>query len=223
MEIEFLMLANSRKSPGRCVAGINLSTGEYVRFVSNEEGDALDWRIFQDANPGSVFSVNARCKAPTIGAQTENWVIDHLTPIKLLREEQGLDWIKRYSKSGKGPFGDPFSYYFSDRYKEKKNSLCVVTAYRLDLYPDPDDPESGKGWNRIDFDIYYPGNSSIPKRIKGVSVTDPHYSSSGIGQHRMNVSEHKFIGKAYLVLSLPSVPSKKGFYQKFVTTIIQAD
>ena len=220
MEKEFLLLANSRKNPGRCVAGVDLATGRFMRLVANDEGDALDWKVFQDEVPGAVFSVSVLRKAPTIGAQTENWVIDPLTPVRLLRHETG-DWAKKYSKGGYGPFGDPFVFYYADRYKEKTESLCVITAYALDLYGS--DPQSGKGRNKIDFDIYYPGRNKTKKRIKGMSVTDPRVSKSGIGEYSSDETSHVFGGKAYLVISLPSSPFPEDCYYKFVAAIIPVE
>ena len=39
--MEFLCLANSRKPPARCVAGLDLATGMWLRPVSDENNGGL--------------------------------------------------------------------------------------------------------------------------------------------------------------------------------------
>ena len=237
--IEFLLLANSRKSmpawvnkAGRCVAGIDLATGDFVRLVSNNEGDALEWGIFQDYKPGTVWSVTLDHKAPTKGAQTENWVIG--SPIvKYLRTEEGTDWVKPYLSNGTGPFGDPFTYYYESRYEEKvgTGSLCVMTAYNVKMYGNVE----GEGRKKVDFDFYYPGPLKIKKTIERMSLTDPFQrfavlngigAESGNPVEAMTVVEPIKIDEAYLVVSLPGTPmvldSGEKRYYKFVAAVIPA-
>lgn len=237
--IEFLLLANSRKSmpagvnkAGRCVAGIDLATGDFVRLVSDDAGNALEWGIFQDYKPGTVWSVALDHKAPTIGAQTENWVIGSPV-IKYLRTEEGTDWVKPYLSNGAGPFGDPFIYYYESRYEEKvgTGSLCVITAYNVKMYGNVE----GEGRKKVDFDFYYPGPSKKNKTIKGMSLTDPFQRFAGI--EGINVESGKpvellkgvgtiEIGRAYLVVSLPGTPmvldSGEKLFYKFVAAVIPA-
>ena len=108
-EKTILLLANSRKAmpaginrPGRCLAGIDLSNNQFVRLVSDDEGNALDWDYFEDAKPGWVAKVYVERKAMTIGAQTENWVIAQ-RGIKIIERKTGYSWIEPYAK-GEFPY-----------------------------------------------------------------------------------------------------------------------
>ena len=232
--MEFLLLANSRKAmpkeinrPGRCVAGVNLDTGEFVRLVSNDDGAALDWNIFQNATPGTVFSIVVDHKAPEIGAQSENWVLGSGL-LKYLRKEQGTDWIKPYVDKKKEPFGDPYTYYFESTYAKHRTSLCVIMAYAIRIYA-----KSGEaGRRKIDFNVYSRGRD--PLRIEDMSMTDPVYHNCPVSVFdRMtglttvidneNVDVH--FGKAYLVISLPSTPMEDGgkYFNKFVAAVIPCE
>lgn len=234
--MEFLLLANSRKSmpkgvnrPGRCIAGVNLATGEFVRLVSDDHGNALDWNIFQNAAPGNVYFVSVHHKAPTIGAQSENWVLG--SPIlEFLRKEEGTGWIKKYLNNGSGPFGDTFTFYYESSYDQLQESICVITAYNVRVYAE----QGSDGRKKIDFDIYFSGPNKRKYRIEKMSMTDPYYHKGPVavydsrnGAKRIidNDNTDVFLGKAYLVVSLPSSPMEGGprLFNKFVAAIITDD
>lgn len=77
--IDFLCLANSYKEGGRCVAGLDIDTGEWIRPVSNEEKGELHRHHYLtvDGNdPDTLDTMNIYLDhASPIDYQPENWEI----------------------------------------------------------------------------------------------------------------------------------------------------
>ena len=92
-----ICLANSYKHGGRCIAGIELKTGKWVRPVSNIEGKAItrDVRLIQasEPRPRDVLEIPLGNCGPHEGCQPENvllrpgrWTkLDRVTEYFLLR------------------------------------------------------------------------------------------------------------------------------------------
>ncbi|MCI0741565.1 MAG: hypothetical protein L0Y72_21225 [Gemmataceae bacterium] len=79
-ERELLCLANSRKRGGRCVAGLTLDDGRWLRAVSAADDGTLfpsDYRYDNGTEPSplEVVSIGFVGPEPSIH-QPENWVID---------------------------------------------------------------------------------------------------------------------------------------------------
>ena len=78
-------LANSRMPGGRCVAGKELSTGEWMRFVDANGGGVPMW-VLNRLRDGDLFlldivDVPVLYRKP-VGHQRENWVFDSDRPWK---------------------------------------------------------------------------------------------------------------------------------------------
>ncbi|WP_018086246.1 dual OB domain-containing protein [Desulfurispora thermophila] len=79
--VAFVCLANSRKNHDRCVAGIDLETGNWVRLVRDRRGSALQYRQVcyiegEELEPLDIAAVMIAHKAP-LYFQPENVVIDN--------------------------------------------------------------------------------------------------------------------------------------------------
>lgn len=118
--IRMLCLANSRKSGGRCVAGIDLNTGEWVRPV-RDNGGALTIRdiSYEDGTIPQVLDI---IDVPVLARQPlyyqpENWVID-----------PEIYW----EKFGKCPVNLLTDFFNS--YSEKKPYIFAGSSDRLSEY-----------------------------------------------------------------------------------------
>ena len=88
MRKRLLCLANSRKWQGRCIAGIDVSTRQWIRPVSDRPTGELSEaeRILPggaEAAPLDVVEVCVSAHTPK-QYQTENWTIDSRFPFRLL-------------------------------------------------------------------------------------------------------------------------------------------
>lgn len=82
-EIDMLVLANSRKNGGRCIAGIDLDTREWIRPVTTVYGAAIpiSWQKLQDGNDLPILSsvrVKLGNRHPLDGYQSENFLLEWL-------------------------------------------------------------------------------------------------------------------------------------------------
>jgi hypothetical protein len=86
--MELICLANSKKMSERCVAGLRIDNGQWVRPVSSADHGELTYRLRNltaDGEPQhfDLISVGLAKPKPTPG-QPENWLIDR-TPWRLIR------------------------------------------------------------------------------------------------------------------------------------------
>lgn len=145
-------------------------------------------------------------KAPTLGAQTENWVLASQHPVYLYQvTEDG--WPNEYVNDSK-PFGDVYPYFYPGNYRKKNYSLSVIKASDIDVY-EVEGSEGAK--TKVDFTVtrhdQYLGE--IQSRIRNMSMTD----------YKFRNGSWK-IKEAFLVVSLPPKPVANDRYYKFVAAII---
>lgn len=111
-DIRFLCLANSDKHENRCVAGLDLDTGEWIRPVSQVN----DGRLFEkhyiteggyDPNPLDILQISLIEPDPEIH-QPENWQVADKDWLLLDREptESALEVLRESVHSGPELFGD---------------------------------------------------------------------------------------------------------------------
>ena len=78
--VDFICLANSYKLGGRCIAGIRVDNGTWIRPVSDKEHGVLDARDFrlQDGSQPKIFDVIrvGLSEAKPLPYQPENWRMD---------------------------------------------------------------------------------------------------------------------------------------------------
>ena len=209
MYIEAVILTKSYKNSGYCVAGINLKTGQWVRFVSDDtfnhgaisEAD-MRYDISSSCEPFDIVRVSVVRHQP-ISLQPENFLI-----------QKGVAWVKLGSMSidqvlhlhpaETSPyiFVNNWSALSQDEVCDIDRSLMLVKVNMLTInHMFQGEPTSGK------CSFMYRSN-----QYNFMSVTDPNYRYTG---------PTNYIGNAYLVVSLPDAPDKsKGSFYKCVSKII---
>ncbi len=83
MKKQICILTKSLKDRDYCVAGIDITTGKWIRLVTSKDGRAfpkemLDGKHFKELN---VLEVEVEQHVP-YHVQTENWLIDENAEIK---------------------------------------------------------------------------------------------------------------------------------------------
>ena len=225
MIIDFLVLACSYKYGARCLAGIDLSERNkvkpFVRLISSDSNTdfAIDSSQCMIGNrelqPLDVIRVNLLSKARSMGAQTENYIVDLPVVKEYLRQADSKslsEYVRPHEEGNSYPFGskDPFLSKAKYEYYTHR-SLQLLCAYNVHIYRQ--DNNIGDSKTKMRFDIYI-GRSKVT--LSDYSVTDPNYyiSSDGFNKEKTN-----YLGKAYLLISLGSSSDSYRFY-KFVSGII---
>lgn len=209
MHIEAVILTKSYKNSGYCVAGINLKTGQWVRFVSDDvtnhgaisEAD-MRYDAFSSCEPFDVVRVSVVRHQP-VPLQPENFLIQRgVTWVKL--GTMSIDQVLRLHPDETTPFifVNDWSSLTQDQVDDIDSSLMLVRANNLTInHTFQGEPTSGK------CSFAYRCN-----QYNFMSVTDPKYRYIG---------PTTYIGNAYLVVSLPDAPDRnKGLFYKCVSKII---
>lgn len=208
MKREVAILTKSSKYKGYCVAGIDINTGEWVRFVSDNEQThgALSVYDISYANrrickPLDVVRVDVVGAAP-LAHQPENYLIDSheywrktgectLSDVLAVHPAE----VRPYLYGNLSPFVDGEEIddigYSLTLVKVSSLTICQTT----NIY--------GKPKTKASF--VYNG-----KLYTNMSVTDPDFYSVPDGTRYAN---------AYLVISLPDAPFPENCYFKFVAQI----
>ena len=208
MEREVAILTRSSKFGGYCVAGVDLNTGEWVRFVSNDAQThgALSRRdiTYEDrsiCNPLDVVLVDVVGAAP-LAHQPENYLIDSRKYWRKTGECKISDVlgvhpaeVRPYLYGNLSPFVD------GEEIDSIGYSLTLVRVSSLiislttNIYNKPKTKAS----------FVYNG-----KWYNNMSVTDPDFYS---------VPNSTRFANAYVVISLPDTPFPEDCYYKFVAQI----
>ena len=219
MKSRFIVLACSYKHGGRCVAGIDLKLKKIIRLISSDKESNyaipkqecyIDGRSLM---PLDVIDIELGEKAPTNGAQTENYFAS-FPLVKAYIGRANEEFIKPYRfKSDKSPY--PFDtkdpYLSHGAYYHKDYSLCLIQAYAL--YIKTIKNSEGTDKTKITFDVYKYNKEKVT--LTDYSVTDPNYMIfDGI-----NKTGKESIGKAWLLISLGQDDDSDNYY-KFVSGII---
>lgn len=77
MKRQICILTKSLKEHDYCVAGIDMSTGKWIRLVNSKNGDAFPKELLDDNNYKELDIIEVELKqAVPYHTQTENWLID---------------------------------------------------------------------------------------------------------------------------------------------------
>ncbi len=89
-------LANSYKEKGRCIAGIDLDTSEWIRLVSSEPGGKLPTHKVSSINILDVIEISVAGDASDEGCQSENqlWGDIKWKKISRMKSEDLLDYCE---------------------------------------------------------------------------------------------------------------------------------
>lgn len=219
MIIKFIVLACSYKRGGRCVAGIDLTNKKLIRLVSEDKDTnyaipTSECMINKSyLSPLDIIEVDIKEKAPKLGAQTENYLVNFPLIKKYIGKAKEAD-IKPYKfKSDKSPY--PFdakaSYLSHNAYYYRDYSLCLISAYSLTFKSVKN--SEGKEKTKVTFNVYKYNKETVT--LEDYSVTDPEYCLFD----GKNKSGYQNLGKAYLLISLGQDDDSDNYY-KYVSGII---
>lgn len=205
-----VILTKSYKNGDYCVAGIDVNTKGWIRFVSNNKAthgavteEMMRYEDGSSCEIGDVVNVRVVGSAPT-PLQPENYLIDENYYWKK-ESEMNLDGLLNLHNCENAYypfiFQDNWSYIQDNALKEVKQSLVMVEVSQLTINPVYNGaPVTGK------CEFFYRGHW-----YKYMSVTDPDYRNDG-ATVRMK--------EAIVIVSLPDIPSGGKFY-KCVARIIE--
>ena len=205
MKIDAVILAKSTMWGNFCVAGIDMHSGMWVRFVSYGDGEPLDdsqMMFINDSgscNPLDVARIRIVHRMPRKN-HTEDCMIERDAWLKLgrLTIEEVLQ--VHVAESYRYIFGNDREYVDEEEMKQLRlrYSLILIKAESLRLYHE----YNFEGERKTRAEFVHNG-----RKYTAIRVTDPEYS----GQ-LMNFET------AYLVMSMPAKPFM-GRYYKLIAKI----
>ncbi|MBQ7155447.1 MAG: hypothetical protein IJR85_07850 [Synergistaceae bacterium] len=211
MKIDAVILAKSTMWGKFCVAGIDIHSGMWVRFVGYEDGKPLDdsQMMFINAagscNPLDVARIRIARRIPRHNhvedcmIHRDSWLkLGHMTIEEILQvhPEESYRYI----------FGNGMEYVTDEEMGKLRfrYSLILIRADNLTLAPER---------NRNDELRARAFFSHNNRNYAHIRVTDPEYE---------HLPETFTIGTAYLVMSMPVKPFN-GRYYKLIAKIIPAE
>jgi hypothetical protein len=211
-----VLLASSKKYSNLCIAGIDVSTGEWIRIVSEDENIRYAVKetdiIYKDGKiPQIMDIVKIRCKKYMPNYyQTENYVFDNRYPWEKVGRADMDRVLNIYPINNK-----EYIFYDNDKkiHKDYFTKINDKDKYSLILIKPESTTIHVKQWPErkdvtISFD--YKGRS-----YNYLSITDIDYENRYLKCPQGNY----FLGRdVYLVLSLGEC--YKNYHYKLVTTII---
>ena len=210
MILDAVILAKSSMWGNFCVAGIDIHSGMWVRFVSYGNGDPLDDSQMMFINaPGScepldVARVRIAQRFPHAN-HVEDCMIERDMWLKLGRMSIHDVLRVHEDEEYRQIFGNDREYLSEQEMRELRHrySLILVKAENLSLHTERNRRDEIK--TRAEF-IHH------GREYRHIRVTDPEYEYTS---ERVSVN----IGDAYLVMSMPVKPFK-GRYYKLVAKIL---
>lgn len=208
MKKEAVILTRSSKIGGYCVAGIDIHTGEWVRFVSDDakthgalSRNDIRYRDGRLCKPLDVVAVDIIDSAP-LDHQPENFLID-ANRYWVKQDEWTISDVNEIHPSEIRPYlyGNVDPYIDNQEINSIGYSLTLIRVSSLiinqvtNIY--------GKPKTKARF--FYNGHWYY-----NMSVTDPEYYSAPDGTQ---------FDQAYLVVSLPDTPFPENCYYKFIAQI----
>ena len=210
MKIDSVIMAKSNMFGKFCVAGIDLYSGKWVRFVSFEDGEPLeDFQLIFINSPGSCKVLDtaripiARKIGHSRQNHSEDFMIKYAAWLKL-GQMNLQDVIKFHPPENYDYlFGNSREYLTLDEMSSCKinYSLILIEAEDLKIYHELNYNNELK--TRADFDY----NGDLYTHIR---VTDPDFDNG----------KNLLIPHAYLVMSMPAKPLREnGRFYKLIAKI----
>ena len=213
MRIDAVIMAKSNMFGKFCVAGIDLNSRRWVRFVSFEDGEPLsDFQLIFINSPGTcqILDTAKISIAHKVGHSRQNHSEDfmikyeawlklgqmNLSEVIKLHPPENHDYI----------FGNSREYLTLDEMREYKinYSLIFIEVEDLRIYHERNFNNEIKA--RASFDY----NGDYYTRIR---ITDPEFDDN-------NNAKDLIIPHAYLVMSMPAKPLKfNGRFYKLIAKI----
>ena len=204
--IRAVVLTRSSKHKKYCVAGLDIRTGKWVRFISDDEKScgALSKENIRFLNgeyckPLDIVEVAVKCFAPS-RYQPENCLIDERYRWRKVGECT-LERVLRFHPAEVWPclYRNLLPYVEEEDMSDEGPSLTLIRVSELCVY------KNHRARTKARFEY----NAQL---YQDISVTDPAYYDKN----------DTTIGKAYLVVSLPSDPFPENRYYKFIAQIFPA-
>lgn len=208
MKREVAILTRSSKFKNYCVAGVDINTGEWVRFVSDNEQahgalsaydiSYADGRI---CKPLDIVLVDVVGAAPLV-LQPENYLIDSHEYWRKTGECTLSDVLAVHPAEVRSYiYGNTYPYVDGEEIDSIGYSLTLVRVSSLTI----SQTINFNGQPKTKASFIYNG-----KWYSNMSVTDPEFYSVPNGTRFAN---------AHLVISLPETPFPDDCYYKFVAQI----
>ena len=220
MIVEFVCLANSFKPGGRCVAGIRLDNGDWIRPVSTREGGAVGPRYHR--NQGNDIRllqvVRADLNPCPLPNQPENWLIGSgdWEIVRALSDEQALKLIAPRLVSGPALLGNASDRlpYMADAPPTVDGSLTLVEPQNLRWMLT--ERQSGNTLQRRAI-------FELAGQTYNLSVTDPEWfrNLSGLEpytEHPSSADAYPASARRFFTISLAG--EFQGFCYKLVSGVI---
>ena len=208
MKREVAILTKSSKFGGYCVAGVDINTGEWVRFVSDKaqthgalSKSDMTYKNGIICKPLDIVSADVMESTP-VSHQPENCLIDSTKCWVKIRECTLSDVLSIHPAEVR-PFiyGNLCPFVNGGDIADIGYSLTLVEVSSLTIYEQTNVYERPK--TKASF--LYNG-----KQYNNMSVTDPNFYS---------VPNETSFTHAYLIISLPDTPIPDDRYYKFVAQI----
>lgn len=215
MKIDAVIMAKSNMFGKFCVAGIDLYSGRWVRFVSFEDGQPLsDFQLIFINSPGTckILDTAKISIARKIGHSRQNHSEDFMIKYDAwlkLGEMDLSEIIKIHPPEFHDYiFGNLREYLTLEEIHEYKlnYSLIFIEVENLRIY------HERKFYNEIKPRASFDYNGDYYTQIR---ITDPDYDNNNY-----NDAKNLIIPHAYLVMSMPAKPLKaNGRFYKLIAKI----
>ncbi len=208
MKKEIIILTKSAKINGFCVAGIDISNGQWIRLVSDDENGegavSKDDLTFQNGTQAEIFDLVAvECMPAPTEAQTENYLYDN-----------GYYWEKIRTMSPEEAFAKCKLSNSQFLFENNERSLddneitgeSLVLAEIDHIVINVVNEYDKKKW-KVNFD--YNGFKYSNISIGDISIRNEYY----------DYGTYKILGKHMAVFSLTGKYDKTGKYYKMLAQL----
>jgi hypothetical protein len=204
MKKQIVIMTKSLKDKDYCVAGIDTSSGKWIRLVSTKDGGAFPKELFDDSNINVLDVIEVQFKSPEpYKMQKENWLIDETKPIvKLGSRTLNQVLALRPHDKPKFIFGNDKGELAADEVKGLDHSLEML--YVRNLAFDTSLKGDGRHHHKVVFE--YNGTKYH------LCLTDPKF--------RIEKLNSFVLPTATIVVSIPPLPyGESELYYKFVAKV----
>lgn len=219
MEKEIILLAKSKKFNNLCIAGIDTSTGEWIRIVSDDNSIShavkIEDAVYGDGSVPNLFDVvKIECKGKQQNYyQVENYTYDSKYCWSKVRQASITEVLRIHPIEYKR-----FVFYNSQKKLSKdllleqseieKYSLMLISPKNMTIHvrqwSNKKAVTMSFTYNRICYDY--------------LSVTDIHYEQRFLS---LEPGDYKLKDGTLLVLSLGDCYIKDNYHYKLIATIIE--
>lgn len=214
MEKEIIILTKSKKHSGYCIAGINYSTGEWIRLISNDkktEGAVFEKDLIYSDNTKveiyDIIKVNVIKYSPTI-VQSENWLYDDNIKWRKIGESNLSEIILKHGyDKPKYIFGNCNQSIDEKDLNLCENSLALINVENAHFYNKTFDNRQ-----RIQINFTYNKNNYYYFKITQENAIE-YYKNKTDGSYPIKSKS--------IVFSLTDKYHKTGKYYKVVAQILK--